>query len=196
MPDSIHPPALELANSLYWPGRGSRVDLLERDPSWLPSFLSRWGFPALDPSPRERGELVRLRALLRRMAEALDTGRAPAESDVDELNAFLGARPLRREVVPRDGGFALEVAPATADWDSILAEIAASFAHLLAHGEPRRVKTCDNLECGFAFYDVTKNRSRRWCAQTICGNRDKVRRFRARRRSGRSEDREEEGYKP
>ena len=179
----VDPPALELANSLYWPGRGPHIDLLERDPAWLASFLERWGFPVIDPSPRERAKLLRLRALLRRIAEELGERRILAQNDVEELNAFLGARPLRREVVRRDGGFALEIAPAPGDWESILAEIAASFVHLLVHGDPARVKTCDNPECRFAFYDATKNRSRRWCAQTICGNRDKVRRFRARQRS-------------
>jgi len=32
------------------------------------------------------------------------------------------------------------------------------------------------------FYDGGKNNTRRWCSMNLCGNRDKVARYRARRR--------------
>ena len=36
------------------------------------------------------------------------------------------------------------------------------------------------VDCGWWFVDDTKNRSRRWCDMKICGNREKMRRFRKR----------------
>jgi predicted RNA-binding Zn ribbon-like protein len=43
-----------------------------------------------------------------------------------------------------------------------------------------RLHECASETCGWFFLDLTKNRSRRWCAMRGCGNRAKVRRFRDR----------------
>jgi len=51
---------------------------------------------------------------------------------------------------------------------------------LLAGGNSARVKICRNADCRWVFYDTTKARSRRWCSDKVCGNRDRVRRARAR----------------
>jgi predicted RNA-binding Zn ribbon-like protein len=42
-----------------------------------------------------------------------------------------------------------------------------------------RVKTC--RQCGYFFFDRSKNRSAAWCAMSICGNRTKNRTYRRRR---------------
>jgi CGNR zinc finger protein/putative stress-induced transcription regulator len=47
----------------------------------------------------------------------------------------------------------------------------------------RRLRECGSPTCTAIFYDRSKNHSARWCSMQTCGNRDKVRRFRARRAS-------------
>jgi predicted RNA-binding Zn ribbon-like protein len=42
-----------------------------------------------------------------------------------------------------------------------------------------RLKGC--RQCGYAFYDRSKNRSAAWCAMAICGNRAKNRTYRRRK---------------
>jgi predicted RNA-binding Zn ribbon-like protein len=42
-----------------------------------------------------------------------------------------------------------------------------------------RLKAC--RQCGYAFFDRSKNRSAAWCAMSICGNRTKNRTYRRRR---------------
>jgi predicted RNA-binding Zn ribbon-like protein len=42
-----------------------------------------------------------------------------------------------------------------------------------------RLKAC--RQCGYAFFDRSKNRSAAWCAMSICGNRTKNRAYRRRR---------------
>lgn len=176
--DFVHP-GLDLVNSQHGRGR----DLLE-DERWLQEYLARWGYdPAGPPSERERARLVTLRALLRRIAEALDEGKRPSAADLAHLNRALRGSSFSRELVASEAAFDLPLVPVRRDWRWVLSEIAASVADLLAGGEAARVKVCDNPDCRFAFYDVTKNRSRRWCAQTTCGNRHKVQQFRARRRA-------------
>jgi predicted RNA-binding Zn ribbon-like protein len=47
-------------------------------------------------------------------------------------------------------------------------------------GEWSRLKGC--RQCGYAFFDRSKNRSAAWCAMAICGNRTKNRAYYRRRR--------------
>jgi predicted RNA-binding Zn ribbon-like protein len=63
-----------------------------------------------------------------------------------------------------------------------MAEIAASFARTLADGEKSRLRICDNPDCLWVYYDDTRNRSKRYCDDKMCGNLLKVRRFRARQK--------------
>jgi predicted RNA-binding Zn ribbon-like protein len=51
---------------------------------------------------------------------------------------------------------------------------------LLTSDSLERLRECASETCGWLFLDLTKNRSRRWCAMNGCGNRDKLRRFRER----------------
>jgi predicted RNA-binding Zn ribbon-like protein len=176
--DLVHP-ALDLVNSQH--GRGP--DLLEV-PSWFARFLGRWGYgPAGPPTERERGRLRGLRRVMRRIVEALDEGKSPSADDLAELNRVLAGARLTREATHEEGAFGLRLHPARRDWAWVLAELAASLVELLSRSELERIKVCDNPDCRFAFYDSSRNRSRRWCAHSTCGNRHKVRQFRARRRA-------------
>jgi predicted RNA-binding Zn ribbon-like protein len=49
-------------------------------------------------------------------------------------------------------------------------------------GTWKRLKTCSNPECAWAFYDRSRNQRGSWCEMAVCGNRLKNRQFRARRR--------------
>jgi predicted RNA-binding Zn ribbon-like protein len=49
-------------------------------------------------------------------------------------------------------------------------------------GTWKRLKTCANPECAWAFYDRSRNQQGSWCEMAVCGNRLKNRQFRARRR--------------
>lgn len=65
----------------------------------------------------------------------------------------------------------------------VLWRVAQSAVELLTDGEFSRVKTCD---CGWLFYDISRNGSRRWCSMEGCGTQAKMRRFTARRRAART----------
>ncbi len=49
-------------------------------------------------------------------------------------------------------------------------------------GTWRNLKPCASPECRSVFYDRSRNHSGRWCRMDTCGNRMKVRAWRARRR--------------
>ncbi|GAA0393839.1 hypothetical protein GCM10010357_13330 [Streptomyces luteireticuli] len=55
-----------------------------------------------------------------------------------------------------------------------------STGELVVTGESTRLKRCAEQACAWVFWDVSKNRSRRWCSMRVCGNRAKARRYAAR----------------
>ena len=116
------------------------------------------------------------------MADAYAARRAPAAADWETLNAYLDRAPLSRRLIPPARGLRprLTFVPRSGRLESLLGEIAGAFGSALAEGEPSRVKICGNTDCLWAFYDRSRNKSRKWCEAT-CGNLMKVRRFRSRR---------------
>jgi predicted RNA-binding Zn ribbon-like protein len=64
----------------------------------------------------------------------------------------------------------------------VLWPIAWSAAELLTSGPLDRLRECERGGCGWLFLDATRNRSRRWCAMRVCGNRSKVERYYRRHR--------------
>jgi predicted RNA-binding Zn ribbon-like protein len=170
--------ALGLINTQGWYGKGPAMnDRLAGDGA-LERFAAYFGLAGLGaPSAADRRRVLALRALLRRAATALSDGGDMASTDVAELNRFL-ATPVFR-TLDRD---TMVLVPVRRDWRWACAEIAASFAELVTAGDPSRVKVCNNPECQWAFYDASKNRRRRWCFASQCGNVAKVRAYRERQR--------------
>ncbi len=107
----------------------------------------------------------------------------PESADLGELNDWLSHIAARRELVPADGGFSwawFQQDPLPLEW--VLWPIVQSAADLLTSESLDRVRLCKAEDCGWLFVDASKNRSRRWCAMSDCGNRAKVRRHRQRLR--------------
>jgi predicted RNA-binding Zn ribbon-like protein len=180
----VDPLWAELINSNWhdYRGGGGHEDRIE-NPKWLSQFLTRLGIaPRPLPGPKGREALRRLRAVLRRSASALMTGKPPGRRDLEAINAHLAAAPVRRRVVPAGDHFAVVLVPTSGRLAHVLGQTAASFAELLATGDPTRIKICANRDCGWVMYDESRNRTRRWCESTDCGNLMKVRRYRQRHR--------------
>jgi predicted RNA-binding Zn ribbon-like protein len=58
--------------------------------------------------------------------------------------------------------------------ETVLGPIALSAIGLLRESDLKRVKQCPGEHCGWVFFDMTKNGSRRWCEMKVCGNRAKA----------------------
>ena len=67
--------------------------------------------------------------------------------------------------------------------DGALARLLAIVAEARVNGTWERLKACPREDCEWAFYDHSKNRSGRWCKMEVCGNVEKARAFRERRRA-------------
>jgi len=180
----VDPLWAELINSDWhdYRGGGGREDRIE-NPKWLSQFLMRCEVASRPlPGPTGREALRRLRSVLRRSATALMAGKAPGRRDLAAINRCLNDAPLTRRVAAEGEGFAVELVPRAGGITRVLGEVAASFTQLLATGDPARIKVCANRDCGWIVYDESRNRTRRWCESTGCGNLMKVRRYRQRHR--------------
>ncbi|MFC5405891.1 CGNR zinc finger domain-containing protein [Cohnella soli] len=175
----------DFLNSVHrdWRGDGTATDKLD-DEAWLREwFASERLNPERLPNGKEMASLKRLRELLQRMAEVFAGGHFPSDADVDGLNAVMVESPVIRQLTSNGNGYKLVYTAAVREWRSIEAIIAASFAETMAEGDPSRIRICDNPNCRWVYHDDTRNRSKRYCDDKLCGNLMKVRRFRARQKA-------------
>jgi predicted RNA-binding Zn ribbon-like protein len=64
-----------------------------------------------------------------------------------------------------------------------LASIARDAVTLVGTADRTRMKICRHRDCRMLFLDASPRNSRRWCAMSICGNREKVAAHRRRLRN-------------
>jgi predicted RNA-binding Zn ribbon-like protein len=115
-----------------------------------------------------------LRAVLRQ-----NNGLPLDEQAVERLDRAVGRAAVRVHFAPgRDPELVADVAGV----DGAIARLMAIVAAAVEHGRWERLKACPREECEWAFYDKSKNRSGRWCSMDACGNIEKAKAFRERRR--------------
>ena len=118
-----------------------------------------------------------LREALRALLVANGSGQ-PDPAAAAELNGT--ARRARIELVAGPAGTATLAVRATGV-EGALGRIVATALEAMLDGRWSRLKACRN--CGWAFYDYSRNRAATWCSMTLCGNRHKTRLYRRRRRT-------------
>jgi predicted RNA-binding Zn ribbon-like protein len=122
---------------------------------------------------------IEFREALNDLAGAIDSGRAPNAAVLKTIGECLASAYANARLVPHDGALQW-VASGEDALDRILWEIGRAAGRLVVSPRLARVRACAADDCGWWFVDDTKNRSRRWCDMKICGNREKLRRFRKR----------------
>jgi predicted RNA-binding Zn ribbon-like protein len=137
---------------------------------------------AADPQGAEAAlkQAVQLRESIFRLFTAVARG-TPEESALGDFNGFVERSLRRGRVVTKGRTFGLDFDP-QGRLDGMLAVIAWNAIELLRSEEISRVKLCGKPTCGWLFVDRSRNHSRRWCEMSDCGNTDKARRFRERKR--------------
>ncbi|MEU9854115.1 CGNR zinc finger domain-containing protein [Streptomyces sp. NPDC047974] len=73
-------------------------------------------------------------------------------------------------------------APGASVADHLAADCGMALAFIVVSGERERLRRCEAPDCGRAFVDLSRNRSRRYCDSRTCGNRLHVAAYRARRK--------------
>jgi len=176
------------------PKAPGRLELLQRFlNTWnheLPSDWDRLGTPAkarawlrakglisasTRVTARDAARLRELREALRSLVVANDPN-SPTPEAVAALRRTARSADLRVEL---DDSGRTRLEPTRRGAEAAAATMLGIVheAHLL--GTWPRLKGC--RQCGYAFFDRSKNRSASWCAMSICGNRTKNRTYRRRR---------------
>ena len=118
------------------------------------------------------------REALNKLAGAMEAGRPPQADVLETISDCLATAYTNGRLIPHDGSLQW-VASADDDLERIVWEIGRAAGRLVISPRLTRLRACAAHDCGWWFVDDTKNRSRRWCDMKLCGNREKLRRFRA-----------------
>jgi predicted RNA-binding Zn ribbon-like protein len=166
-------PALDLVNTISWRGDADRTIERLTDPEALAAWAIRAGLAAehLDADEQALADVRTLRdALHGYLTDGATEPLRAGFTDAIARAALAPGPPLEWRLEVRT---ARDLAPA----------LALRALRLLQSPDGERIGTCSDPACGWVFLDRTRNRSRRWCSSTDCGNRDRASRHYARHRA-------------
>ncbi len=120
---------------------------------------------------------IALRDVLYRIFLAQAHHTQPSQEDVNFLKqTYLNAL-WRAELSPTPQGYQWEWPANEVALERVLWVVAQAAVELLCSSDGQRVKECPGAnDCGWLFFDASKNFSRRWCSMEGCGSRVKMRR--------------------
>jgi len=165
----------------------AHTGLLDGPPAWeqlhsgsdLAAWLSdRFDNLAADATDRDLVDALSLRAAIYRLARAQADGTEMQADDVDTLNLY-AATP---DIPPALDGGNRQAGRTRVRTGQALATIARDAVDLLGHAEGR-IRECGADNCALIFYDESRTNNRRWCSMQRCGNRAKVKAFRAKEKA-------------
>ena len=125
-----------------------------------------------------------LRETLHTIFSAVVKGQKVPQTAMDKLNASVHEAALHSRLVQNDERCEWRFDDPGSSFSSILWPIARVAADLLASDQLAYVRACSSPTCQWFFLDTSKNHHRRWCSMKLCGNRSKVRKFYARKKTG------------
>jgi predicted RNA-binding Zn ribbon-like protein len=129
---------------------------------------------------------IEMRELIWTIGSALAEQRPLPGKLLDRLSAAHAENLRHAEMRMRLGSYIFVFDPRRDIEAAILGPITLSALTLLMEKDLLRTRRCAGQECGWLFFDTTKNNRRRWCEMRVCGNRAKVRAARDRQRRARN----------
>ncbi|WP_426563868.1 CGNR zinc finger domain-containing protein [Angustibacter sp. McL0619] len=147
-------------------------------PEELVGWLREHGLPP-KPARASEDDLAVARTL-REALQAAFTANHDGTGDFTALDDVAARLPLRLGGTdvpgegPRPG-----LLPVLDGVPGALSELLVAVNSAVVDGSWRRLKVCSADDCGWSFFDASKNRSRTWC-EWGCGNKAKTRSYRAR----------------
>jgi predicted RNA-binding Zn ribbon-like protein len=158
-----------------FPREWDRIGSKEQAQAWLRD--KRFVAPGDRISEADAARLRELREAIRALAIANHGGQPPLAA-MDIVREAAGTARLRIAI---DGAGRTALEPEPRGIDGAVATLLGILHEAQLTGHWPRLKGC--RQCGYAFFDRSKNRSAAWCAMSICGNRTKNRAYYRRRRT-------------
>jgi predicted RNA-binding Zn ribbon-like protein len=164
------------ADLARWAGQAGVVDAA------VAARLARAAAATADGGRKRLAAAIRLRESIFRVFRAVAERRDVPAADLATIQEVYVRAMRHARLVRADGGFGWAWPDDALDRPAWL--MARSAVELATAGPIARVKVCASDEgCAGLFLDTSKNRSRRWCTMSGCGNEAKFRRQTARRRA-------------
>jgi len=123
--------------------------------------------------------VLRLRKSVYDIFRSVISGEEISDKDLTVFNRELSLAMSKAEIFFHEGELIW-------DWkndgiERILFLITRIAAQLLTSSDLEKLKCCSGENCGWLFYDTSKNKRRQWCDMRDCGNLAKARRFRVKK---------------
>ena len=152
------------------------------DPNTLVAWLHAHSLmePGSTASEADLKHAIALREAIRGLIGANSGGKV-YPLDIATLNEAAAASRLRARF-GADGRSRLE--PEADGVAGAMGRMVAAVFAAMADENWSRLKLCGSTTCRWAFFDMSRNHSSRWCTMASCGNRQKARRFRERAKAG------------
>lgn len=166
---------IDLINTYYL---GDESDVLA-DAAATQWVRDHTGHKGRDLSAAALAPLRQLREGLRQAALGNNGGR-PEPGAIREAEAVLRGVPVTVSLSGGIRGVAVGSSARDGGVDNILATVARAYLANQLSGMWPRIKVCAQPSCRWAFLDLSRNGSRRWCDMSECGNRAKNRAWRGR----------------
>jgi predicted RNA-binding Zn ribbon-like protein len=144
----------------------------DRFSDWM---TTRFEGIARELDERDLSDASALRDAITSLARVTAQGESPQAADIDLVNLY-AATP---DIPPVLAGSSRQAGRSGIRPGQALSSIAREAIALFGAGR-ERVRQCEADDCDLVFYDDSRAGSRRWCSMQRCGNRAKVRAFRAR----------------
>jgi predicted RNA-binding Zn ribbon-like protein len=153
---------------------------LDRDGLSAPTDLTRWA--------RDHGLARGLGRLDEADLTAARSAREALRAHLAGGRAHRGSTSFARAVaevrlVPALGEGQLRLAPTGAGWALLWGRLVVLLFQAQTEGRLPRLKVCPGENCAWAFHDRSKNGSRTWCSEQVCGARTRSRNYRRRQRT-------------
>ena len=178
--DFVNPVVVDAEKDYFFVSYGNLLDwgiavgtVTEAEAATLRSAAEASGRAGQEVLSRAMSVRATLDAVLR--ARAMGSGVGPFLADLD--HALADATAHRRLSVRHDR--VTWEWPMDGDPGKVFWPVIPSAVDLLMTPAPANLKVCPG--CGWLFLDSSKNRSRKWCRMSDCGNVAKVRSLRQRR---------------
>lgn len=152
------------------------------DPLTAPDALADWCAQTGLCEVTDSAELGRLRAFREALRAVLEahSGEGDEAASWQALQPFAASARYGLSITERGRPALL---PEGSGADAAISELFAIMYDAIGAGTWRRLKACRKHSCRFAFYDRSKNGSGAWCSMSVCGNRVKAQRRRAREKT-------------
>ena len=123
--------------------------------------------------------ILRLRKSVYDIFRSVINGEEISSKNLTVFNSELSLAMSKAEMFCREGELIWDWK--TNSLERILFVITRMAAQLLTSSDLEKLKCCSGENCGWLFYDTSKNNRRQWCDMRDCGNLAKAKRFRVKK---------------